>query len=76
VNVGRYWRTGKVEDSGRQIRVRPGLIGQQANQMLKRYGAKIGLDPASISAAKLGLIYAWYNSHLECDVPQIDERTF
>ena len=70
VDVGRYWRMGKVEDSGRQIRVQPGLIGQQANQMLKKYGAKIGPDPASISAARLGGILSNNASGMCCGVTQ------
>ena len=70
VDVGRYWRMGTVEDSGRQIRVQPGLIGQQANQMLKKYGAKIGPDPASISAARLGGILSNNSSGMCCGVTQ------
>jgi D-lactate dehydrogenase len=70
VDVGRYWRMGTVEDGGRQIRVQPGLIGQQANQMLKKYGAKIGPDPASISAARLGGILSNNSSGMCCGVAQ------
>ena len=70
VDVGRYWRMGSVEDGGRQIRVQPGLIGQQANQMLKKYGAKIGPDPASISAARLGGILSNNSSGMCCGVTQ------
>ena len=54
VDVGRYWRSACVEEEGRLLRVQPGLIGQQANQLLNKHGAKIGPDPASIGAARLG----------------------
>jgi D-lactate dehydrogenase len=70
VDVGRYWRTGAVEDSGRSLRVQPGLIGQQANQMLKPYAAKIGPDPASISAARMGGILSNNASGMCCGVSQ------
>jgi D-lactate dehydrogenase len=70
VDVGRYWRSAKVEDNGRLLRVQPGLIGQQANQMLKEYAAKIGPDPASISAARLGGILSNNASGMCCGVVQ------
>ena len=70
VDVGRYWRMGRVEEAGRLMRVQPGLIGQQANQMLKKYAAKIGPDPASISAARLGGILSNNASGMCCGVVQ------
>ncbi len=70
MDVGRYWRLGKAEEDGRLIRVQPGLIGQQANQILKKYGAKIGPDPASISAARMGGILANNASGMCCGVSQ------
>jgi len=70
VDVGRYWRRGTVEENGRLVRVQPGLIGQQANQLLKRYAAKIGPDPASISAARMGGILSNNASGMCCGVSQ------
>ena len=70
VDVGRYWRMGAVEQNGRLVRVQPGLIGQQANQMLKRYATKIGPDPASISAARMGGILSNNASGMCCGVSQ------
>ncbi|MGC9292056.1 MAG: FAD-binding and (Fe-S)-binding domain-containing protein [Acidobacteriaceae bacterium] len=70
VDVGRYWRSAKVEDNGRLLRVQPGLIGQQANQILKEFAAKIGPDPASISAARLGGILSNNASGMCCGVVQ------
>jgi len=70
VDIGRYWRLGTVEENGRLVRVQPGLIGQQANQMLKRYATKIGPDPASISAARMGGILANNASGMCCGVSQ------
>ena len=70
VDVGRYWRMGAVEENGQLVRVQPGLIGQQANQMLKRYATKVGPDPASISAARMGGILANNASGMCCGVSQ------
>src|ERR1700734_2044472 len=61
---------GAVEENGRSVRVQPGLIGQQANQMLKQYATKIGPDPASISAARMGGILANNASGMCCGVSQ------
>ena len=70
VDVGRYWRSASVEGNGRFLRAQPGLIGQQANQMLKKYAAKIGPDPASISVAQLGGILSNNASGMCCGVAQ------
>ncbi len=70
VDVGRFWRAAFVEESGRAVRVQPGLIGQQANNILKQYGAKIGPDPASISAARMGGILSNNASGMCCGVAQ------
>ncbi len=70
VDIGRHWRASRVEQNGRTIRVQPGLIGAQANQELKLYGAKIGPDPASITAARLGGILSNNASGMCCGVQQ------
>jgi D-lactate dehydrogenase len=70
VDVGRHWRSATVEEGGHLLRVQPGLIGQHANNLLKRYAAKIGPDPASISAARLGGILSNNASGMCCSVAQ------
>jgi len=70
VDVGRYWRSAQVEENGRALRVQPGLIGQQANNILKQYAAKIGPDPASITAARMGGILSNNASGMCCGVAQ------
>jgi D-lactate dehydrogenase len=70
VDVGRYFRSASVEQDGRLLRVQPGLIGQQANHILKKYAAKIGPDPASISSARLGGILSNNASGMCCGVVQ------
>lgn len=70
VDVGRYWRSASVEDNGRLLRAQPGLIGQQANQMLRKFATKIGPDPASISTARVGGILSNNASGMCCGVAQ------
>jgi D-lactate dehydrogenase len=70
VDVGRYWRGARVLDNGKAIWVQPGLIGQQANNSLQLYRAKIGPDPASIAACRMGGILANNASGMCCGVVQ------
>jgi D-lactate dehydrogenase len=70
VDIGRHWRAAQVERDGEAIRVQPGLIGQQANNILKPYAKKIGPDPASITAARLGGILSNNASGMCCGVAQ------
>jgi D-lactate dehydrogenase len=68
--VDRCWRSVSVEENGHFLRAQPGLIGQQANQFLKMYVAKIGPDRASISVAQLGGILSNNASGICCGVVQ------
>jgi D-lactate dehydrogenase len=70
VDVSRYWRFGRVEDRGRSFRGQPGVIGKQANDLLKTYAAKLGPDPASINVARLGGILSNNASGMCCGVTQ------
>ncbi|HUK12822.1 MAG TPA: FAD-binding and (Fe-S)-binding domain-containing protein [Thermoanaerobaculaceae bacterium] len=70
VEVARYWKSVKVEDGGRRIRVQPGVIGGHANQALVPYRAKIGPDPASINACTMAGILANNSSGMCCGVAQ------
>jgi D-lactate dehydrogenase len=70
VDIGRYWRSVRVEQNGKTIRVQPGLIGQQANNALRLYGRKIGPDPASIASCRLGGILSNNSSGMCCGVVQ------
>jgi D-lactate dehydrogenase len=68
VDIGRHWR-GAWSRTERLVRVQPGLIGQQANQM-RLYSAKIGPDPASITSGRLGGILSNNASGMCCGVVQ------
>ncbi len=70
VDIGRHFRGVRVEELGKSIRVQPGLIGQQANDALRLYRAKIGPDPASINSCRLGGILLNNASGMCCGVSQ------
>ncbi len=48
VDLSKFWNTIKIEEDGAQVRVQPGITGGMVNAMLRKYGKKIGPDPASI----------------------------
>lgn len=60
------WQNFTILDNGAQITLEPGIIGQQANNYLLSYKRKIGPDPGSISAAKIGGIIANNSSGMCC----------
>ncbi|MBU2864730.1 FAD-binding oxidoreductase [Reinekea forsetii] len=60
------WRSHRVEPLGDVIHLQPGVIGAQANRALKPYDRKIGPDPASINACKIGGIVANNASGMCC----------
>ena len=70
VDISRYWRDIRVEENGARVRVQPGVIGGYVNAVLKKFGAKIGPDPASINAAMMGGILANNSSGMCCGVVQ------
>lgn len=81
VEVARYWRQVTVEESGKKVRVQPGVIGGHVNHLLKPYRRKIGPDPASINACMMGGILANNSSGMCCGVSQnayhtLDSLTF
>ncbi|WP_095098348.1 FAD-binding and (Fe-S)-binding domain-containing protein [Pseudomonas sp. Irchel 3A5] len=68
--LGDNWNGREVRDNGTQIRLQPGVIGAQANNWLAPYGRKIGPDPASINACKIGGIVANNASGMCCGTAQ------
>ena len=55
-----------MHDDGATIRLGPAVIGAHANRALAPFGRKIGPDPASIDAAKIGGIAANNASGMCC----------
>ncbi|TKV69315.1 FAD-binding oxidoreductase [Marinobacter panjinensis] len=68
--LGDQWKDYEIRAEGRQIRLQPGIIGAQANAWLAPYGYKIGPDPASINACKIGGIVANNASGMCCGTAQ------
>ncbi|MCK9799039.1 FAD-binding oxidoreductase [Pseudomonas sp. MAFF 302030] len=68
--LGDNWNGREIRAQGQQIRLQPGVIGAQANAWLAPFGRKIGPDPASINACKIGGIVANNASGMCCGTAQ------
>ncbi len=68
--LGDNWNGKVIRQQGAQIRLQPGVIGAQANAWLAPFGRKIGPDPASINACKIGGIVANNASGMCCGTAQ------
>ncbi len=68
VDLSRYWQNATVLENGAAVKVQPGMIGGDVNQLLKKWGRKIGPDPASINAAMMGGILSNNSSGMCCGV--------
>jgi len=75
VLLGDGWDQCEIRDEGRFVRLGPGLVGAEANRRLAPLGRKIGPDPASINAAKIGGIAANNASGMCCGTAQNTYRT-
>jgi D-lactate dehydrogenase len=64
--LGDGWRGATIGADAETIRLQPGVIGGHANRLLAPHGRKIGPDPASIDAAKIGGIAANNASGMCC----------
>ncbi len=69
------WQGYEVNDDASEIRLQPGVIGEQANRYLTPFNRKIGPDPASINAAKIGGIAANNASGMCCGRAQNSYHT-
>ena len=67
-DLSNYWRKVTPENNGETVRVEPGAIGAHVNIHLKKFGKKIGPDPASINAAMMGGILSNNSSGMCCGV--------
>ena len=64
--LGDGWRGATIGPNAETIRLQPGVVGGHANRLLAPHGRKIGPDPASIDAAKIGGIAANNASGMCC----------
>ena len=56
--LGTNWKEYTIHDGGQSVTLDVGILGAEANRFLAPYHRKIGPDPASINAAKIGGIVA------------------
>ncbi|MBV0933403.1 FAD-binding and (Fe-S)-binding domain-containing protein [Marinobacterium weihaiense] len=75
VQLGDGWTDYHIGDNAHTIRLQPGIIGAQANRYLAPFQRKIGPDPASINAARIGGIAANNASGMCCGTAQNSYRT-
>src|SRR6185369_7718075 len=68
IDVRRHWNGARVEDDGRRVRVRPGMILGHINSLLERYGRRLGPDPASSHACTIGGVIANNAGGMRCTV--------
>lgn len=73
--LGDHWNGREIRHGGAQIRLQPGVIGAAANAVLAPLGRKLGPDPASINAAKIGGIVANNSSGMCCGTAQNSYHT-
>jgi len=57
-DISTAFRGMEVLDGGERVKAEPGPTAEMVNRVLHRYGRKIGPDPASIRAARIGGIIA------------------
>lgn len=75
VMLGDGWNQSRIAPDGSTIALQPGVIGAEANRRLAPYGRKIGPDPASINAARIGGIAANNASGMCCGTAQNSYQT-
>jgi D-lactate dehydrogenase len=73
--IGEGFATCEIGPDAVTVRVGPGIIGGEVNHRLAPLGRKIGPDPASINACKIGGIAANNASGMCCGTAQNSYRT-
>jgi len=73
--IGEGFATYELNADASKVRVGPGIIGGEVNRRLAPFGKKIGPDPASINACKIGGIAANNASGMCCGTAQNSYRT-
>ncbi len=73
--IGEGFATCDIGPDGATVRVGPGIIGGEVNFRLASFGRKIGPDPASINACKIGGIAANNASGMCCGTAQNSYNT-
>ncbi|MCH8563641.1 FAD-binding oxidoreductase [Nesterenkonia sp. YGD6] len=75
VDVRRHFGSIEVLDGGAKVRCGPGAVLSQVNARLRRYGRKLGPDPASEIACTIGGVVANNSSGMACGTESNTYRT-
>jgi D-lactate dehydrogenase len=75
IDVRRHWSGFSVEDGGGRLRCRPGTILAHANAALRKYGRRLGPDPASGHAATIGGVIANNAGGMRCTLKRDSYHT-
>ena len=73
--IGEGFATYELSADASKVKVGPGIVGGEVNRRLLPHGKKIGPDPASIGAAKIGGIAANNASGMCCGTSQNSYKT-
>jgi D-lactate dehydrogenase len=73
--IGEGFASCEIGQDAATVRLGPGIIGGEVNERLAPFGRKIGPDPASINACKIGGIAANNASGMCCGTAQNSYRT-
>jgi len=73
--IGEGFATCEINADASKVKAGPGIIGGEVNRRLAPHGKKIGPDPASIGAAKIGGIAANNASGMCCGTAQNSYKT-
>ncbi len=73
--IGEGFATCEISADASKVKAGPGIVGGEVNRRLAPHGRKIGPDPASIGAAKIGGIAANNASGMCCGTAQNSYRT-
>jgi D-lactate dehydrogenase len=73
--IGEGFATCAIDADATHVRLGPGIVGGEVNRRLAPFGRKIGPDPASIGAAKIGGIAANNASGMCCGTAQNSYKT-
>ncbi len=73
--AGNAWQDCRIDEDATKIHLQPGIVGSRANRYLAPFQRKIGPDPASINAAKIGGIAANNASGMCCGTAQNSYQT-
>jgi D-lactate dehydrogenase len=73
--IGESFATCEIPPDAATVRLGPGIVGGEVNLRLAPFGRKIGPDPASINACKIGGIAANNASGMCCGTAQNSYRT-